>query len=228
MESFLPAIGGLARRFDVGGPVQRTELLQEGVAGLLFAARRYDPRMETPFWAYASFWVRKAMQELVADVTRPVALSDHAVRGLARVKAARRDHLQAYRAEPTSAQLAAATGLSSTQVDRLLAIDRTPRSFDEPLGHDEGATATFGDTVFKPRGIAHAFWNPGDEPVRFLEIITPSGFEQYFADVEPLLTADGPPDIAALAAVQARYALSMDLESAQPLVATHGLNAPPG
>ena len=150
MESFLPAIGGLARRFDVGGPVQRTELLQEGVAGLLFAARRYDPRMETPFWAYASFWVRKAMQELVADVTRPVALSDHAVRGLARVKAARRDHLQAYRAEPTSAQLAAATGLSSTQVDRLLAIDRTPRSFDEPLGHDEGATATFGDTVADP------------------------------------------------------------------------------
>ena len=92
---------------------------------------------------------------------------------------------------------------------------------------DDVVEAGPGDIVFKPRGIAHAFWNPGDEPVRFLEIITPSGFEQYFADVEPLLTADGPPDIAALAAVQARYALSMDLESAQPLVATHGLNAPP-
>src|SRR3954467_6982690 len=117
VDLFLPAIGGMARRFDVGGQVQRAELMQEGIAGLLFAARRYDPRMKTPFWGYATFWVRKAMQELVAEVTRPVALSDHAVRGLAQVRAARRDHLQGYGAEPTRAELAAATGFTRAQLD---------------------------------------------------------------------------------------------------------------
>jgi DNA-directed RNA polymerase sigma subunit (sigma70/sigma32) len=50
--------------------------MQEGIAGLLFATRRYDARTGTPFWAYASFWVRKAMQDLLAEVGRPVALSD--------------------------------------------------------------------------------------------------------------------------------------------------------
>jgi RNA polymerase sigma factor (sigma-70 family) len=147
VDSFLPAIGGLARRFDGGGQVQRTELMQEGVAALLFAARRYDARMETPFWGHASFWVRKAMQELVAEVTRPVALSDHAVRGLAQVKAARREHLQAHGAEPTRAELAATTGFTRAQLDSLLAVDRTPRSFEEPLGADE---ATFGEIVPDP------------------------------------------------------------------------------
>jgi RNA polymerase sigma factor (sigma-70 family) len=147
VESFLPAIGGVARRFDAGGGVQRIELMQEGVAALLFAARRYDPRRGTPFWGYASFWVRKAMQELVAEVTRPVALSDHAVRGLAQVRAARREHLQAHGAEPTTAQLAAATGLTRTQLDSLLAIDRTPRSFDDPVGPEGG---TVGETVADP------------------------------------------------------------------------------
>jgi RNA polymerase primary sigma factor len=150
VDSFLPAIGGIARRFNVGGRVHRTELMQEGVAGLLFAARRYDAGMNTPFWAYASFWVRKAMQELIADVTRPVALSDHAVRGLAQVKAARRDHLQAHGAEPTGAELAAATGFTQAQLDSLLAIDRMPRSFEEPLGADE-TTSAFGETVADPR-----------------------------------------------------------------------------
>jgi RNA polymerase primary sigma factor len=150
VDAFLPAIASVARRFDRGGGVQRTELLQEGVAGLLFAARRYDPRTGTPFWGYASFWVRKAMQELVAEVTRPVALSDHAVRGLARVKAARRHHLQAQGAEPTAAELAAATGFTRVQLDSLLAIERAPRSFEEPLGADEAATATFGDTLADP------------------------------------------------------------------------------
>jgi RNA polymerase primary sigma factor len=143
---FLPAIAHVARRFETGGRVQRAELMQEGVAGLLFAARRYDQRLRTPFWAYASFWVRKAMQELVAEVTRPAALSDHAVRALAQIGAARREHLRAYGTEPTAAQLSAATGLSRVQVDGLLAVDRVPRSFEEPMGADE----TFGETIADP------------------------------------------------------------------------------
>jgi RNA polymerase primary sigma factor len=150
VESFLPLIGGVARRFDVGDSVQRAELMQEGVAGLLFAARRYDPRTGTPFWGYASFWVRKAMQELVAEVTRPTALSDHAVRGLARIRTARRDHLQAMGAEPTRNELAAATGFTSAQLDSLLVVERAPRSFEEPLRVDEGVTATFGDMLADP------------------------------------------------------------------------------
>jgi RNA polymerase primary sigma factor len=150
VDSFLPAIGSVARRFDVGGQVERTELMQEGISGLLFAAQRYDPHLETPFWAYASFWVRKAMQELVAEVTRPVALSDHAVRGLAQVKAAHRDHLEAYGAEPTRAELAAATGFTRAQLDSLLAVERTPRGFEEPLAGDEGGTTTFGEMIEDP------------------------------------------------------------------------------
>ena len=34
-----------------------------------------------------------------------------------------------------------------------------------------------GDLLRKPRGIAHTFWNAGDEPARLLELISPAGFE---------------------------------------------------
>jgi RNA polymerase primary sigma factor len=149
VELFLPAIASLARRFEGRGELGRAELVQEGVAALLFAARRYDPGRETPFWAYASFWVRKAMQELVAEMSRPAALSDHAVRALARIKAARRAHLQAGGTEATTQEIATATGLAPALVESLLAIDRAPRSFEEPLA-DEGTTATLGETVADP------------------------------------------------------------------------------
>jgi RNA polymerase sigma factor (sigma-70 family) len=162
VAAFLPAIGSVAGRFDSSGDVQRTELMQEGIAGLLFAARRYDPRTGTPFWAYASFWVRKAMQELVADVTRPVALSDHAVRALAEVKAARRKYVAAHGAEPTRAELAGETGFTRAQLDSLLATERTPRSFDEPLDADAGVTATFGETFADP-GAEAAYEHVLDE-----------------------------------------------------------------
>ena len=150
VESFLPAIAGVARRFRGDGQLQHRELMQEGIAALLFAAKRYDPSLGTPFWAYASFWVRKAMQELVAEVTRPVALSDHAVRGLAKITIARREHLRAHGSEATRAELAAATGFTREQVDSLLATDRTARSLEEPLDADAGTAATFGETIADP------------------------------------------------------------------------------
>jgi RNA polymerase sigma factor (sigma-70 family) len=124
--------------------------MQEGIAGLLFATRRYDPRIGTPFWPYASFWVRKAMQDLLAELTRPVALSDHAVRGLAQIRAARRDYVEAHTAEPTADELAAAAGFTRAQLDRLLAVELAPRSFDEPLVVDAAGPATLSDTLADP------------------------------------------------------------------------------
>src|SRR5207249_687965 len=45
---------------------------------------------------------------------------------------------------------------------------------------DEVATIGPGAIIVKPRGIFHTFWNSGTQPLRFLEIISPGGFEQYF------------------------------------------------
>jgi len=150
VEAFLPAIASVARSYPSGIGVERKELLQEGVAGLLFAAQRYDTTLNTPFWPYAAFWVRKAMQELVAELTRPVVLSDRAVRSLAQIRAARRDHLQAHGAEATTAELSRSTGLTPTQVESLLATERPSRSVEEPLIHEDLSSLTLGDMLVDP------------------------------------------------------------------------------
>jgi RNA polymerase sigma factor (sigma-70 family) len=153
VEQFLPLIGSVARGYRSTAGVDRTELMQEGVVGLLRALGRFDPSMGTPFWAYASWWVRQAMQQLVAEVRRPVVLSDRALRQLARVKDARREHVQSEGREPSNEELAERTGLAVEQVQRLIAIDRTPRGLEEPLGTgaDESA-GTLGDMVADPTG----------------------------------------------------------------------------
>ena len=82
-----------------------------------------------------------------------------------------------------------------------------------------------GDLLLKPRGIPHAFWNAGEEPARLLEIISPAGFEAYFREIAVLLPPHRPePDFAGLAAVQAKYALAMDMDSVGRLAAEHGLD----
>jgi mannose-6-phosphate isomerase-like protein (cupin superfamily) len=80
-----------------------------------------------------------------------------------------------------------------------------------------------GDLVFKPRGVAHAFWNAGEEPVRLLEIISPAGFENYFREMAPLLPPSeetGP----VIAGVAARYGLDIDFGTVPVLAERHGLD----
>jgi mannose-6-phosphate isomerase-like protein (cupin superfamily) len=90
---------------------------------------------------------------------------------------------------------------------------------------DDVVEAGGGELVLKPRGVPHAFWNPGDEETRVLEIISPASFERYFADMSPHLLSEGERDFAAMGAVQARYGLSMDFESIGRLIEQHGLQA---
>src|SRR5918911_405943 len=50
---------------------------------------------------------------------------------------------------------------------------------------DEVIEAGPGELVTKPRGIPHAFWSASDDETRLLELISPGGFEQYFAALAP-------------------------------------------
>ena len=152
VEAFLPLIATVARNYRSSASIERLELLQEGVVGLLRAVERYDPDRGVPFWAYASWWVRQAMQQLVSELTRPVVLSDRALRQLARLKEIRREHLQQKGAEPSPEELAHRAGLSREQVANLLGAERSGRSLDEPLPGDDGASSTLADVIDDPLG----------------------------------------------------------------------------
>jgi RNA polymerase sigma factor (sigma-70 family) len=149
IETYRSSIAGLARRYRNSARVEWNELMQEGVVGLPRALERYDAALGIPFWAYASWWVRQAMQQVVSELSRPLVLSDRALRQLARVKDAQRRLEQAHGRKGTCLDVAAAAGLSQAQVESLICADRTPHGLDEPAGGaSEGATA--GDHLADP------------------------------------------------------------------------------
>jgi len=82
---------------------------------------------------------------------------------------------------------------------------------------DEVVLGGPGDLIFKPRHQWHTFWNAGDAPARILEIISPAGFEQYFAE----LVAMGGSRNAAPASLRAlgeRYGLEVNPHSIPQLL----------
>jgi RNA polymerase sigma factor (sigma-70 family) len=61
IQAFAPRIQELARTRGPAARIPAGELARAGEVGLLRALERYDPESATPFWAYASWWVRHAM-----------------------------------------------------------------------------------------------------------------------------------------------------------------------
>ncbi len=58
--------------------------------------------------------------------------------------------------------------------------------------------------VVPPRNV-HTFSNPGDAPVRVLNLMAPGGFEQYLREVAAAVPPGGAPDPAVMAHIAARY-----------------------
>jgi RNA polymerase sigma factor (sigma-70 family) len=150
VESFMPLIGSVARTYSRVPAVDRCELMQEGVVGVLRALDRFDPQLGTPFWAYASWWVRQAMQQVVSELSRPVVLSDRALRQLARIRGARRTFVRANGREPSLRELAQESEMTVEQLQKLTVADRQPRSLEEPTHEGSEGGATFGDLVRDP------------------------------------------------------------------------------
>ena len=63
-----------------------------------------------------------------------------------------------------------------------------------------------GAFLWMPRGLPHTFANLGDEPVRSLGLINPSGFEQFFGEMaEYIASTDGKPDPEVILQLNQRY-----------------------
>ena len=89
------------------------------------------------------------------------------------------------------------------------------------IGDDE-FIAGAGSYILKPRGIPHVFWNPDDSPARILEIITPSGLEEMFAQFGDL-GARGELTPETMAEIAARYGSTMFFDWVPELTERYGL-----
>jgi mannose-6-phosphate isomerase-like protein (cupin superfamily) len=70
---------------------------------------------------------------------------------------------------------------------------------------DDTVEAGPGTYALVPPGVVHTFSNPGDSPVRVLNLMFPGGFERYFVEASEALPADTPPDPAVLGRIAAKY-----------------------
>ncbi len=141
VELAFPRLRGLARRYD-GRGVSRDDLEQEVALGIMRAIERYDPSRGAPFLAWAHTWVRQALQQAIAEQSRPFRLTRHALWDLHEAKSAQEELWQRDRAEPSLGRLADELGWPQERLSHVLQSGQTsehPDAVDlvsDPLSND--------------------------------------------------------------------------------------------
>ena len=146
VEANLRLVVHLARSAATRTTLSITDLLQEGNLGLLDAVERYRAESNKTFGAYATWWVRRAMNRAINDHTRVLRLSGELYAAIQKMQLAQRTLTQTLGRAPSRSEIAAATGLSVEQIEEAQRAASQPLSLDKPTGSEEGTTE-FGDTL---------------------------------------------------------------------------------
>ncbi|MDB2613198.1 RNA polymerase sigma factor RpoD/SigA, partial [Flavobacteriaceae bacterium] len=121
------------------------DLINEGNAGLVKAAKRFDETRGFKFISYAVWWIRQAILQALAEQSRIVRLPLNKIGSINKINKAYSFLEQTHERPPSAQEIAHSLDISVTEVKQSLKISSRHVSMDAPLR--EGETSTLYDVV---------------------------------------------------------------------------------
>ena len=135
-----------AGRFPVAG-IDRDDLVQDGMIGLITAVEKFDWTKGFKFSTYAMWWIRQAMQRSNAMAAATGVLSQDAQLCLNQIHIAREELTGLLKRSSTTEEIAIETGFSPARVRELSLYDKPVLSLDSPAGGADEERVALGELV---------------------------------------------------------------------------------
>ncbi|HUH26876.1 RNA polymerase sigma factor RpoD/SigA [Gelidibacter sp.] len=121
------------------------DLINEGNAGLVKAAKRFDETRGFKFISYAVWWIRQAILQALAEQSRIVRLPLNKIGSINKINKAYSFLEQAHQRPPSAEEIAKELDLTIKDVKQSMRISGRHVSMDAPLR--EGETSSLYDVV---------------------------------------------------------------------------------
>ena len=122
-----------------------SDLINEGNAGLVKAAKRFDETRGFKFISYAVWWIRQSILQAIAEQARVIRLPLNKIGSINKIRKAHSYLEQTHEREPSAHEIAKNLDLTISEVKQSLSVSGRHLSLDAPF--QEGETSNLYDVV---------------------------------------------------------------------------------
>ena len=122
IENNIPLIKKIAKKSITATSLSDSDLVQEGIFGLVTAIEKFNPQLGYKFATYASWWIKQAMFKAVSEQSYAVNIPVYIQETLSRYKKTKQEMEQKAQKEVSKKDVATKLHLTEDKIDTFLNV----------------------------------------------------------------------------------------------------------
>ena len=147
IEKNIPLIQKIAKKSIQCSSLSNSDLVQEGIFGLITAIEKFNPSLGFKFGTYASWWIKQAMFKAISEQSYAYNIPVYVQETLSRYKKTKQEMEQFEQKEVSKKDVASKLNLTEEKIDTFLNAFNKALSIESGLSLTENKELTLAEVI---------------------------------------------------------------------------------